>query len=1232
MPEKTDPQPGINSWLEEELYQTWQHDRKYVDDSWKQVFETNGHTTETNGHSTVAPTAPNGSNGHAAPAAPSGAASKLTAPPVPVGPNDELVPMRGIAAKIAENMAVSLTMPTATSQRMIPVRVLDENRQLINEQRALTGKSKISYTHLIGWALIRAVDEYRQMNDAYTEQNGDPVRIVRKAVNFGLAVDVKGKDGNSTLMVPNIKGANAMSFTQFLAAFDDVVARARTAKLMPNDFAATTISLTNPGTVGTYGSVPRLMSGQGAIIATGAMDYPAGYSQVSPEMRASLGITKVMMMTCTYDHRIIQGAQSGRFLTRVHGLLNGELGFYERIFQELGLSLKPVRWEEPFGSSTSALPAVAAPAALQLGDPLKEAAVAHLLNAYRVRGHTIANLDPLGSTRPMHPDLDPSTHGLTMWDLDRRVISQGGKLLREVLEDLRQTYSASIAPEYMYIPFPDQKNWIRDRMESTRNQWPLETGTRTRILSRLLEAEHFEQFLGTRFIGKKRFSVEGGESAMVAMDEILQRAGAAGVNDIVIGMAHRGRLNMLANIVGKPLHQLFAEFEEAADSSANRYGTGDVKYHLGAEAVRKTESGKEVTVSVAFNPSHLEAVNPVVEGIARAKQDKAGDKERRKSIPVLIHGDAAMAGQGVVFETLNLSQLKGYATGGTIHVVINNQLGFTTNPDESRSGAYATDIAKAIVAPVWHVNGDDPEAVLRVTQLAFDFRQQFARDVVIDVVCYRKHGHNETDDPTYTQPLMYTKIKAHLSVYQQYAQRLVREKVLTQADVDARRKDYTAKLSEAYDLMKRNAEAYELQETRDVVAELPLGETAITPDEARELVTRLTAVPADFHLNPKLSGWMDKRRAVTAGGTMDWAMGEALAFASLVTEGTPVRLSGQDVGRGTFSQRHIELYDADNGRQHITMQHLSEDQAPFEVWDSSLSEFAVMGFEFGISLASPETLVIWEAQFGDFVNGAQIIIDQFLSSAETKWGQPSGLVLLLPHGYEGQGPEHSSARIERFLQLCAENNMIVGNCTTPAQYFHALRRQMRGGANGTPICKPLILFTPKSLLRSAKAVSTLDDVTNGSFKPVLDDHLTGVPDQVDRVLFCSGKVYYDVLTSREVRGAKNVAIVRMEQMYPFPQQEVQAILNKYPGAKEVYWVQEEPKNMGPWRFMLENFLPLMETNRRAIRYAGRPEYASPAAGTMKRHEMEQTELVNDAFAPRPVTRGPRRLKIVQKKK
>jgi len=1212
MSEQSDPKLGINSWLEDELYQTYLHDRKYVDESWKTVFETNGHPQ---------PAPAQIRNG-----ASSQPTLKSSAPPVAVGPTEELTPLRGVASKIAENMAISLTIPTATSQRVVQVRVLDENRQLINQHRTIIGKSKVSYTHLIGWAILRALDQFRQVNDAYTEQEGQPFRIVRKQVNFGLAVDVKAKDGSSSLMVPNIKNAGGLSFTQYLAAFDDVVARARTGKLMPQDFQGTTFSLTNPGTVGTFGSVPRLMVGQGAIIATGAMDYPAEYANTPAEVRSQLAISKVMMVTCTYDHRIIQGADSGRFLGRLHALLNGADNFYETVFTELGMSYLPVKLQE--NTSTAVQPATAA--AIPSGDPYKEAAVAHLINAYRVRGHLIANIDPLGSTRPMHPDLDPATHGLTMWDLDRRVITEGNRLLRDVLEDLRQTYSASVAPEYMYIPVPEQKNWLRDRMESTKIQWPLDTQVRIRILDRLIEAEVFEQFLHTRFIGKKRFSLEGGEATIAALDEIAERAASNGVEEITIGMAHRGRLNVLANIVDKPIHQVFAEFEEAPNSSSNAYGSGDVKYHLGAMGVRTNSQGKQIRMSVAFNPSHLEAVDPVVEGIVRARQDTIGDTKRERVLPLLIHGDAAFAGQGVVPETMNLSRLEGYSTGGTIHVVINNQIGFTTPPEEARSGHYATDIARAVQCPIWHVNGDDPEAVVRVAQMAYDFRQQFKKDVIIDVVCYRRHGHNEGDDPTYTQPLMYQRIKNQPTVLTQYAQRLVREKVLTQAEVDERKKAFLARLSEAYDLAKKNAEAFELQEDPPTPPPVAVAPTKISRGLAEQVVHGLTTNPADFHLHPKLKGFMDKRREALSGGGMDWAFGEAMAFGSLVLEGTPVRLSGQDVGRGTFSQRHSELYDVENGHKYVPLMNMGPNQAPFGVWDSSLSEFAVMGFEFGVTLGEPETLVLWEGQFGDFVNGAQIIIDQFLSSAETKWGQPSGLVLLLPHGYEGQGPEHSSARIERFLQLCAENNMQVGNCTTPAQYFHVLRRQMRGGADSKPIRKPLILFTPKSLLRHPKAVSHLDEFINGSFHEVIDDANVQA-DKVSRILFCSGKVYYDLVAGRDARKAENVAIVRVEMMYPFPQAQIEAIVKKYPSSAELYWVQEEPRNMGPWRFMLESVQPALEPAKRMLHYAGRPESASPAAGTTKRHEQEQSELVSDAFAPLPVTRKPRRVRIVAKR-
>ncbi len=1221
MSEPIEPTLGINSWLEDELYQNYLHDKKNVDDTWKRVFETNG--------SSVAPKAVNGGNGHAAPPAQARVAAVPAAPAIAPGPAEEIQPLRGVAAKIVENMTQSLTVPTATSQRVLPVKMLELKRTQMNDTRAAAGLGKISYTHIISWAIVRSVAAMPNLNNAFTQINGDPAKLIRKEVNIGLAVDVKGKDGGSSLVVPSIKNAAVMNFSQYVNAFDDIVARARNGKLQMPDFQGTTISLTNPGTVGTVGSVPRLMAGQGAIIATGAMDYPAEYRTVSDATKAQLGLSKVMTVTCTYDHRIIQGAESGRFLGKLEALLNGEEEFYENIFRDLGVKAEVVPAPPVVAPAVGASAAApAAGAAISRADALKESAAAFLMDAYRVRGHLVADLDPLGSRRDPQTDLDPANYGLTGADLDRPLASQGGMTLRSLIAELRQTYCEKIAVQYTYLQFSDQVDWLRHRMESTLNNEPLEQATRVRILDRLIEAEEFEHFIQRRFIGKKRFSIEGGEAAIAVLDEILERSGANGVKDIELGMAHRGRLSVLATIVGKPLAQVFSDFEEAPDASANLYGSGDVKYHLGASAVRKTTEGKEVRISMAFNPSHLEAVDPVVEGLVRARQDRSGDKERSRILPILIHGDAAFAGQGVVAETLNLSLLEGYATGGTIHLIINNQIGFTTNPEDGRSGTYSSDIARCIQAPIFHVNGDDPEAVVRVTRLAFDFRQQFKRDVVIDLICYRRLGHNEGDDPSYTQPVMYKKIAKHPSVIALYADRLTQERVLDQTAVDAMKKKFVAGMTEAYNIAKLNAESYELQDVQGPPAEIVKSDTAISPELASQLVHGITTFPSGFHVHPKLEkSTIEPRRQIAEGGPIDYGSGEALAFASLVSEGTPVRLSGQDVGRGTFSHRHAAYYDFDNGRKYVPLQHIAPNQAPFEVWDSSLSEYAVMGFEFGFSLADPNTLVLWEGQFGDFVNGAQIILDQFLSSAETKWGQPSGLVLLLPHGYEGQGPEHSSARIERFLQLCAENNMQVANCTTPAQYFHILRRQMRG-PDGKPIRKPLILFTPKSLLRSPKAVSRLEDLTSGSFQEVIPDPVPAA--NVKRVLLCSGKVYYDLVDGREKRSANHVAIVRVEQMYPFPQGKLQEILGQYGSATEVYWVQEESRNMGPWRFIHENLQPLLDPTKRILRYAGRPESASPAAGTVKRHEQEQAQVVDDAFTATPVTRKPRRVRLVRK--
>src|SRR5579872_348890 len=800
MAKPTDPDFGINSWLEDELYQQYLHDRKAVDESWKKVFETNGTTP------VVTSAASNGSR--TAPAA----------PPHQAVNGEELVPMRGPALRLAENMTASLTIPTATSQRVIPVKVIEENRRILNEHRAIVHRSKISFTHIIGWAIVRALESNPAVNHAYAEIGGEPQRAVRKQVNLGIAVDIEGKDGIRALKVPNIKNAGVLTFEQYLNAFDDIVARARSGKLQIQDFEGTTISLTNPGTVGTVGSVPRLMPGQGAIIATGAIDVPAAHRGSTEDIRAMLGIGKSMTVSCTYDHRVIQGAESGMFLARLEALLVGADGFYQRVFSELAVPHHPVKWE----ADSQITPGSRADRSI---DVAKQGAVHQLINAYRVRGHLIADLDPLGMPPAQHPELDPANYGLTIWDLDRQFITgnltvDGGErfaTLREILETLRGTYCGKIGCEYMNIQVPEQKRWLQERMEPQRNRWPIDTPTRLRTLQRLIDAEEFEHFLHTRFIGHKRFSLEGAESAIVILDELLERAANTGAEEAIFGMSHRGRLTFLANVVGKSMVQVFSEFEGGDPFSSQ--GSGDVKYHLGAAGTFTSSQGNEIAVSVAFNPSHLEAVDPVAEGIVRPKQDRNGDTKRERYIPFLVHGDAAFAGQGVVAETLNLSQLEGYTTGGTIHLVVNNQIGFTTNPNESRSTPYSTDVARMVQAPIFHVNGDNPQACLRVAQLAYDYRQRFKKDVVIDMFCYRRHGHNEADDPSYTQPILYRKIKEHPSVATQYGERLVREGVTTPEAVAAMKQSVSQRLAEAYDQVQKRAERFEVQELSAVAGD-----------------------------------------------------------------------------------------------------------------------------------------------------------------------------------------------------------------------------------------------------------------------------------------------------------------------------------------------------------------------------------------------------------------------------
>ncbi len=1193
---------GANIAFIEELYEKFRSDPQSVSASWREFFQDYQPVLEEELEEAV---------GQARVAQPAVAPRPTPVPQPPLPGN--FVPLRGAAGKIATNMEVSLSIPTATSVRTIPVKALEENRRVINNHLALTGQSKTSFTHIIAWAIVKALKIHPRMNAAFANQDGQPVRVDREEVNLGIAIDVERKDGSRSLLVPNIKRAQSMDFAQFLKTYNDIVRKARSNTLEVSDFDGTTISLTNPGTIGTVASVPRLMQSQGTIIATGQIDYPAEYSASDPTVLADLGISKVMAMTSTYDHRIIQGAESGAFLARIHELLIGEDGFYDEIYRDLRIPYEPVRWSRDRnrlnfgGAATDEVVA-------------REAAVLQMINAFRVRGHLLADLDPLEPKVGHHPELNPQFYGLTIWDLDREFVCGGlcGKQtakLRDILDTLRETYCGKIGPEYMHMKETDQKKWLQDRMEPSRNKQPLDLETKRRILMELNDAEAFERFLHTRYVGHKRFSLEGAESLIPMLDYLLNDAADDGVVEVVIGMPHRGRLSVLANILGKSYEQIFREFEGDVDPTSTQ-GSGDVKYHLGAEGEHTSPSNVSVKLTLASNPSHLEAVDPVVEGMARAKQTLVNDRRRSFVLPVLLHGDAAFAGQGVVAETLNLSQLNGYRTGGTIHVVVNNQIGFTTGPEAARSSTYATDVAKAVMAPIFHVNGDDPEACIRAMKLAYDFRQQFQKDVVIDMLCYRRWGHNEGDEPSLTQPKMYKLIKEHRSVRKIYTETLLRKGDIDPKEAEQWLDAFQAKLQEAFDRTKEETAPPPAKDPLWTDEEItgyqkePSPDTSITREQLEKVGHALASTPENFTPHPKLKPVLNRRAAMAEGKEpMDWAFGELMAFGSLLLEGYRVRLSGQDSGRGTFSQRHAILFDYVNGQGYVPLNSLAHGaaephaEAKFSVYDSLLSEYGVLGFEYGYSVADPDALVMWEAQFGDFMNGAQIVIDQFISSAEEKWGQHSGLTMLLPHGYEGQGPEHSSARLERFLTLCAEGNMQVVYPTTPAQNFHALRRQMKNNPR-----KPLIVMTPKSLLRHPMAVSTIGDLTSGRFEPVLIDAGPVSAADVKRIVLTAGKVFYDLKTARDKANA-NIPIIRIEQFYPYPQPMLAAALKQFPNATEVVWVQEEPRNMGAWPFLHERLL----TTGQRLRYIGRPISAAPATGSHHRHEDQQRALVDAAI-------------------
>ncbi|MDQ4148820.1 MAG: multifunctional oxoglutarate decarboxylase/oxoglutarate dehydrogenase thiamine pyrophosphate-binding subunit/dihydrolipoyllysine-residue succinyltransferase subunit [Actinomycetota bacterium] len=1171
---------GPNLWLMQEMHERYLDQPDAVSEAWREFFEDYLPPDRAVQQAPSSPLRP------PAPAHQDGEAGK--APTRRMSSAD-----RTLASKMEE----SLSIPTATSVRTIPAKLLEVNRNILNNHQVRTLRKKLSFTHLLGWAVVKAVIKHPHMNVSFQRVKGDPHLVRHSHVNLGVAVDIRRSDGSRALVVPSVKAAENMTFSEFVDAYDEVVRRAHAGKLTPDDVTGTTITVTNPGTVGTVLSIPRLMAGQGVIVGIGAMDYPAEYQGADPHVLADIGIGKVITISSTYDHRVIQGAVSGEFLGEIHQLLMGADGFYEEIFASMGVPYVPVEWHEDVNPSRDSLEAEE-----------KQARVFQLINIYRVRGHLIADLDPLDTNPPkMHPDLDPARYRFSIWDLDRTFATGGlaghAKLkLGQILKILRDAYCRTTGIEYMHISEPSEKEWIQQKVEGVSVDLPKED--HARIMQKLNEAESFETFLHTRYVGHKRFSLEGAISLIPMLDAILDAALSNSLDEAVIGMAHRGRLNVLANIIGKSHRQIFKEFEGHIDPETVQ-GSGDVKYHIGATGTYLSPRGGSLPVSVVSNPSHLESVDPVVEGVVRAKQDRLNRLDLWPVLPILIHGDAAFAGQGVVAETLNLSQLRGYRTGGTIHIIINNQLGFTAGAGQTRSSTYASDVAKMIQAPILHVNGDDPEACLRAARLAFEYREHFHKDVVIDMWCYRRWGHNEADEPAYTQPLMYQRIASRRSVRKLYTELLLHRGDITIEQAEGALEDYRARLQEAFDASKGLARA---PAKRRPLA--PMGDafnlgTAVGLAKLKQILETTTRLPPGFAVHPKLGKWLEDRRNAFTKDHIDWSLAESLAFGSLLADGVSVRLAGQDTRRGTFSQRHAVLIDQENGSEYLPLAQVPRNGARMYIYDSLLSEFAALGFEYGYSVAASRALVLWEAQFGDFANGGQVIIDQFISAGEAKWGQPSNLVMLLPHGYEGQGPEHSSARLERFLMLGAEDNFRVVVPSTPAQYFHLLRGQGR-----STLRRPLIILTPKSLLRLPRSSSKVLDLLSGGFRAVLSDPSAPDPDRVRRLIMCTGKIYYELEAAREKLNAEGVALVRVERLYPFPADEIAEEIARFDQA-EIMWVQEEPENMGAWRFVHQKF---NEELKASLLRCCREESASPATGSSSIHEREQEFLLHRALA------------------
>jgi multifunctional 2-oxoglutarate metabolism enzyme len=1156
-------------------------------------------------------------NGAAAPASTSARGASA-----PSAPESEL--MRGGAAALARYMEQSRSIPTATSFRTLTVSALDARRKQLK-----AAEKKVSFTHLIAYAIARAADDMPVMANHFEEADGKPHRVHDGQVNLGLAVDVEKKDGSRTLMVPVIRDAGRMSFERFMAAYDELVEKARTNTLTADDLQDGNLTLTNPGGIGTIASVPRLMTGQGTIVATGSIAYPPGLGNVG----ATIGAEKVMTMTSTYDHRIIQGAESGRFLARIDEYLQGERGFYDGVFASLGVELGPTPAPPapaPAPPSAAASPSPRSgtqPVGADMLHAVQAATV--LVSRYRSHGHLAARLDPLGSEPEGDPGLDPEPLGLTQ-EIQARIPAKvlnmyvPGATLADALPHLRDTYCGTIAYEIEHIASHRQRVWLREHIESGAFRQPLKNEESRWLLRRLVKVDALERFMHKAYLGQHQFSIEGLDMTVPMVDELIKLSAAHGGKEVVIGMAHRGRLNVLAHNLGRPYETIFAEFEGASTLEAvttiPQGGTGDVKYHHGTQGCYELENGQTIRVNLESNPSHLEYVYPVVEGATRAaqttRQGPHAHQDTDAAVPIVIHGDASFPAQGVVSETLNLQALDGYKVGGTVHIITNNQIGFTTDPDDARSTRWASDLAKGFDVPIVHVNADDVQACMSAVRLAFAFREEFGHDVLIDLIGYRRFGHNESDEPAYTQPEMYTKIKSKKRVAELWADRLIAEGVVSKEEVDSQAQEIWDKMTLLHQRLKAKiAAAAEEEHSEQPTGEYELDrspspevETAVPAERLRELGNELLRVPNGFTVHPKLVKQLERRReALSADGQIDWAHAEALAFASLLTEGTPIRLTGQDTERGTFSQRHMVLHDAKTGQTMCPIQSLPDALAPLELHNSPLSELACMGFEYGYSQEAPETFVLWEAQFGDFVNSAQVIVDQFIVSGLAKWGQTSRLTLLLPHGYEGSGPEHSSARLERFLRAAAEGNIRVASPTTPAQYFHLLRRQARIAKQ-----RPLVVMTPKSLLRLPQATNTITEMAEGTrFQPVLAE--PGVDDaEVTRLLLCTGKIYYDLVGHPDRASHPGLAVARIELLYPFPEAQILELLRRYPNLQEVVWVQEEPRNAGARAHMFPRLMQIMPHEIR-FGFIGRPERASPGEGYPAAHLAEQSRIVTTAI-------------------